>query len=613
MPSLRRSLLLYFLALLIAGLLVGAYLADRAVERAGSDKVEASVQLLQRGETDRIKEANDKFDQALLTSARLVGRTATTDYRNRMDQANKQLGLVYPLLFLGLQSGLSPTSTLGTLSTTLAFHPPLSGSNRRGPPLRGVLLEPLMQSIFAPVQINAFLESQLNEDGHAEEYIQVNTARQTLFRSAKLGMQGLPFHRTEWEADEAWVKYDAVELPGGPGRRIVIKEKPLFLPGWGRVSGSAGGGRTSDGRDQPPPPRPEFGNIVQYFYHVARPTAEHEEQLARIRSDGQQQMDDVRRRNAQEQRGFRLTLAAMGGLMIFGLFVGGWIMTTVGLRPLRQLTEAVSRVSEKDFRLPVNREKLTVELLPIHDRLAQSLAALKHAFEREKEAVADISHELRTPVAGLLTTLEVALRKPRTAEQYRETLVDCRNITKQLSDLVDRVMTLAYLDAGLTQAKPTEVDVSRLAHDCAALIRPLAEANELTLSVEAPEALPQIVDANKLREVLLNLLHNAVEYNSPGGSIHLSVERTGDTAVSLEVRDTGIGMTPEVQAKIFDRFFRADASRTATGVHAGLGLAIVKESVKQLNGTITVESTPDVGSAFCVSIMPAPAPAVGRP
>src|SRR5439155_22282400 len=115
-------------------------------------------------------------------------------------------------------------------------------------------------------------------------------------------------------------------------------------------------------------------------------------------------------------------------------------------------------------------------------------------------------------------------------------------------------------------------------------------------------------DPAKLREVLMNLLHNAVEYNRPGGTIDLTVRREGPSAV-FEVRDTGIGMTAEVREKIFERFYRADASRQATGIHAGLGLAIVKEYVARLGGTIEVESEPGAGTTFRVTLPLAPAPA----
>jgi len=112
-------------------------------------------------------------------------------------------------------------------------------------------------------------------------------------------------------------------------------------------------------------------------------------------------------------------------------------------------------------------------------------------------------------------------------------------------------------------------------------------------------------DPDKLREVIMNLLHNAVEYNRAGGRVELAA-RHADGQVHFEVRDTGIGMSSEVRERIFERFFRADSSRHATGVHAGLGLAIVKEYVERLGGTIHVESMPDMGTTFRVSFPATP-------
>jgi signal transduction histidine kinase len=339
------------------------------------------------------------------------------------------------------------------------------------------------------------------------------------------------------------------------------------------------------------------------YVQVGRPVLPEAEEFAEPIVWRDQELRVSADRTRSRIAGVRLALLLAGLTGFVGVAVGVPLLVRRGLKPVDTLSDAVSRVSERDFRLPVGREQLTQELAPIHDRLTHSLEALKVAFEREKEAVADISHELRTPVAGLLATIDVCLRKPRTADQYRQVLEDCRGITKQLGGLVERVMTLAYLDAGHTATQAAPTDAAVLADDCAAVIRPLAEAHGLTLTADAAEPAELTTDADKLREVMLNLLHNAVEYNQPGGSVRLSVRRERDAGpVVVEVSDTGIGMTPEVKGKIFERFYRADPSRTATGVHAGLGLAIVKEYVDRLGGSISVESAPGRGSTFRVTL-----------
>ena len=141
---------------------------------------------------------------------------------------------------------------------------------------------------------------------------------------------------------------------------------------------------------------------------------------------------------------------------------------------------------------------------------------------------------------------------------------------------------------------------TELACRCADLIRPLARERGLELRVQAPKPTVLPADPDKLREVLNNLLHNAIEYNRPNGAIDLTVQRVNG-ALQLEVRDTGVGIAPEDRQRIFERFFRADPSRHAEGLHAGLGLAIVKGYVDLMGGTIGVDSN-DGGSTFVVNI-----------
>jgi len=240
-------------------------------------------------------------------------------------------------------------------------------------------------------------------------------------------------------------------------------------------------------------------------------------------------------------------------------------------------------------------------LAPIVDHLKETLDQLRQAFEREKQAAADISHELRTPVAALLTTLEVALKKPRKPEEYREILAECRESGQQISQLVERLLTLARIDAGVDRLRVEPVDVAELAEQCTALIRPLAESRGLTLRLHSEGEAILKADPAKLREVLTNLLHNAIEYNRPDGRVEISVVRYNGT-LRVEVSDTGIGIPPEARTHIFERFYRADPSRHAEGLHAGLGLAIVKGYIDLMGGTISVESVVGQGSTFRVEL-----------
>jgi two-component system, OmpR family, heavy metal sensor histidine kinase CusS len=318
--------------------------------------------------------------------------------------------------------------------------------------------------------------------------------------------------------------------------------------------------------------------------------AERDWQLAEIDSDTERSV-----------RNLRATLVWTFAGAVAATLMLCWIIVGLGLFPLKRLSFAVSQITPKDLHLELDPRTLPSEIHPVAERFKQSLTQLQAAFEREKRAAADISHELRTPLAALTTTIEVACRKSRTAEQYRQTLDECRGIAKQMSLLVERMLTLAWLDAGADEVRPEKVEVSELVRGVAAIGKPLAEAQGLSFRVSTPGPLTIQTDPDKVREVVMNLIHNAIEYNRPGGEVEVTATPTVQ-GVMLEVRDTGIGMSSEVQGKIFERFFRGDPSRQATGVHAGLGLAIVKEYVDRLGGQLSVESAVGRGSRFRVEL-----------
>jgi len=329
---------------------------------------------------------------------------------------------------------------------------------------------------------------------------------------------------------------------------------------------------------------------------LAELLARRDRQLQQIDADNQQAMAQLTER-----------LLWIGASTLAAMVVGGWLLVGAGLAPLKRLSLAVSQVSARDFKLPIEPAELPGELSPVAERLQQTLQQLQETFAREKRASADISHELRTPLAAMTTTLEVALRKPRSAEDYRQTIEDSRVIARQISLLVDRMLKLAWLDAGADKVHSQQVDIDQLVQGCAAIGKPLAEAQGLHFRVRAEQALQMRTDPDKVREVVMNLLHNAIEYNQPGGQIELSA-KASDSGVILEVNDTGIGIPIDMQTKIFERFYRGDPSRNAAGVHAGLGLAIVKEYVDCLGGRLSIESQVGTGSRFRIELPDVQAP-----
>ncbi len=284
------------------------------------------------------------------------------------------------------------------------------------------------------------------------------------------------------------------------------------------------------------------------------------------------------------------------------ILIGSWFLIGHGLKPIAKLSEAVSHISLKNFSLPVKDEELRTEVFPLVDRLRGTLKQLEEAFAREKRAAADISHELRTPIAALTTTIEVCLRKPRTNEEYKVTLEEAKSISKELKLLVERLLRLAWIDAGQDKVKNQDVNLDDLVSGCYTISKPLAEAKGLKFNMTLEPAIMLKTDPDKLREILMNLVHNAIEYNRPGGEINLLAKQQANQTVLIEVSDTGIGMPKEIHERIFERFFRGDASRNAVGAHAGLGLSIVKEYIERMGGKLKLDSQVGVGSRFEIEL-----------
>ncbi|MDB5313941.1 MAG: senX3 [Gemmataceae bacterium] len=654
MRSIRRSLLGYLLLLIALAFGGVGALVDRFAVSTMRDREEAEEKRIEQAFDLRRQEAQKKFDADLLAETKALARELQPKFglllglgvgrgppgpgqnappparpwetsprtpdpslrapENEVQEFRLRLSLL-PL-------GPAPIGWQTVTAATVIDPPPPRGSGRD--PGIGLIrpfaaepyrtLSPAWPAFDAPRavgRIQEALRKLFEEDDHPGYYqfhLLVSYPGQpgrtaAVVRSARLG-QDLPFDPESLkEGSDVEYQHDDVDVPNRGLFRRVVKVAgrpglffPVVIPPPSQVVTGRLGSR---------PPDLFMRVVVQ---HV-RPCTELDDRLASDQQNRDDQLAQVREETRTDLAQLRGRLGLIGGVTFLALVLGGWVFVARGLAPLRKLSDAVSRVSERDFRLPVSGEELGRELAPIHARLNQTLDLLRRAFAREKQAVADISHELRTPIASLLATIDVSLRKPRSPDQYRATLEDCRAIARQLGNLVERIMTLASLDAGTTRTAVVRTDPAELAAECAAVIRPLAEAHGLTfaLAVDSPPELD--TDPDKLREVLMNLLHNAVEYNRPGGRVDLSARAAGGALV-FEVRDTGIGMPPEMQGKIFERFFRADSSRHATGVHAGLGLAIVKEYVGRLNGTVTVESTPDVGSTFRVTFPVAPVSAV---
>jgi heavy metal sensor kinase len=590
MKSIRWSLMIYFVALLVVALGVVAGLVYRnslvsleASQKSRSDLLAARTQ-------DLCKEAQAVLDARLLRQAHILANLAKIQFGPR--SAAVALGLLAassnpqgPLtLLLGMREGIS-----GQLCFRL----------NRGPDI-------------AIAEAVAHHEDESRDEFFFQTY---SEAGKPLQRSRSLGDRSWTLDPSVMEqvGRLEWCYDDSQWLPGVGLRRVTLRAPVMHF-----VTRSVGTVRRRPPQRPlgPPPPSdlPSRANIDRVvpaiFIQYGSTTRLLEQQLAGYRKDLENEQEAVRAETRERLATLRRQLLWLGLATLAATIVGCFWLISVGLAPLRRLSEAVSRVSARDFRLPVEAGHLPVELRPIQERLRQTLDMLQKAFDREKQAAADISHELRTPLAALMTTVEVGLRKVRTPEHYDELLRECRSVGQHMTQLVEQLLVLARLDAGRGAVRPQDVNVTKLTEQCTDLVRPLADSRGLTLDVHCPGPVHLRTDPDKLREVLTNLLHNAIEYNRPQGRVDVHVERTNGI-LRLAVTDTGIGIAEPARDHLFERFFRVDDSRHADGLHAGLGLAIVKGYVELLGGTVAVESVEGKGSTFRVDL-PFPSAPAGR-
>ncbi len=288
---------------------------------------------------------------------------------------------------------------------------------------------------------------------------------------------------------------------------------------------------------------------------------------------------------------------AATGVAVWALgLAGGWWLSTGALRPIREITSTAERISSVNLTERIKADELDTELAQLSEVLNGMLDRLEEAFRRQTQFTADASHELRTPLAVILSHVELALARPRSPDEYRESLQTCGQAARRLVSLVEDLLMLARVDAGGLELHRQPTDLRKLAEETRAWLAPQAAEREVCLVLEGDSA-PVLADPDRLAQVLRNLLENAILYHRPGGQVTIATGREGATALAT-VSDNGPGIAPEDLARLFDRFYRADRSRTRVSGGSGLGLAIARGIVEAHGGRLTVRSQPGQGSEF---------------
>ena len=278
---------------------------------------------------------------------------------------------------------------------------------------------------------------------------------------------------------------------------------------------------------------------------------------------------------------------------------GGWVIAGHALAPMKAMNETLQAIQATDLsrRLDAPADEELGGLVTTLNRL---LARLEKAFSSLKQFTADVSHQLQTPLAVVKGTADVALGSPRAPAEYQRALAEIGEEIDEVTSILGDLRALSLADAGPGASEHGAVNLSELAHEVAEILDALAEPKHISVDTAIDPGLVVWGSGIGLKQVLLNLVDNAVKYTGAHGRIRLELRAEAHEAV-LTVSDTGVGIAPENLPRVFDRFYRVLGS-DARSRGTGLGLAIAKRIAEAQGGSITVESRLGTGSTFTVRL-----------
>jgi two-component system OmpR family sensor kinase len=281
---------------------------------------------------------------------------------------------------------------------------------------------------------------------------------------------------------------------------------------------------------------------------------------------------------------------------------GGWFLASRSLKPVDDIARTARAITAHNLDQRIQFTGMDDELGRLVATFNEMISRLQLSFTQIQQFSSDASHELRTPLTIMRGEIELALRsKKQTSEEYRKVLSSALEETMHMTAIIENLLTLAKADRGLTNFATEDVWLRSVVQELYEDSEILAESKGITVRTGMLDDALIVGDAVRLRQLLLNLIDNAIKYTPENGTVEISLVREQRSA-KIIIKDSGVGIPADDLTKIFDRFYRVDKARSRDLGGSGLGLSISKWIADIHGGTITVESELNAGSTFTVSL-----------
>jgi heavy metal sensor kinase len=295
----------------------------------------------------------------------------------------------------------------------------------------------------------------------------------------------------------------------------------------------------------------------------------------------------------------RFILSLLLPAAIFLTGVVGIFLAEFTLKPLKKIIKTVRQITAENLKLRVDLPDTKDEIKRLADTFNDMLEKLDKSFTSQQQFIHDISHELRTPLTILKGELEVTLKKVRSQKEYESILHSSLEELNKINRIIENLLMLARFENKEVSLVIKPLDLNQLIQNILDDIKILSGHRGIQINFSPQENIILEADESQLRRVILNILDNAVKYTTENSKIFVTTEKDNNTA-KIKISDTGIGIAKENLPFIFNRFYRVDNSRNTNGF--GLGLSITKSIIEVHRGKIEVESQPNQGATFIISL-----------